>query len=179
MMRVKLSALYVLVIVLSFLGLLWIASHYFVINVSTSMPVGLYRVISHKGAIERGDWVAVCLSGKVAHEGLKQGFLWQSNQCSTGVIPIIKEVIAVPQDSVWLGHGNMCVNGHCVSAMRFKQDDQGHPVRTFVKAGRHTATGYWLYGLGSTKSWDSRYFGSVQKTAIMECLLPVMIFMNT
>ena len=79
------------------------------LNITHSMPIGFYRATS-SAIPHRGDIVAVCLPKAIAQEGLHQGYLTKG-KCSSGAIPVVKEVIAVPHDTVELIREGFIVNG--------------------------------------------------------------------
>jgi len=145
----------------------------FGINVSRSMPLGFYQRVSTTH-IQRGDTVAACLNDPIAQEGLKQGYL-HYGRCPSHTAPVLKKVIALPNDTVWLSDGGITVNHHFYSAPRQGVDDKP-PIKRFVGVGKYQG-GYWLYGASAPKqSWDSRYFGAVLPTQIIGVYQRIEIF---
>lgn len=151
----------------------------FRINLSASMPVGLYRRVD-ASIIHRGDWVSVCLPNLIAHEGLKKGYLL-FGQCSSGVVPVLKQVIAVPKDNVLLSDCEIQVNDEHYFAPIQTHDHQGKWVHRFVEKGRYwPIKNYWLYGLNDPMhSWDSRYYGGIPRNAIQGIYRPLFVFLRS
>lgn len=148
------------------------------INTSPSMPVGLYRK-APTGRLHLGSIVAICLSTKLAQAALAKGYVGKSALCPSGAEPLIKEVIALPGDSVTVTSDQITVIGangkrNHYFAPRHRWSLSHHPVATLIAPGHYHATGLWLYGAGATNwSWDSRYFGALQTSAVVAQLVPV------
>jgi conjugative transfer signal peptidase TraF len=80
------------------------------INYTGSMPIGFYKK-EPRTEIKRGDIVSVCLPKSVAQYGFKRGYL-DKGDCLDGVTaPVLKQVIAVPHDTVELTNQAIIVNG--------------------------------------------------------------------
>ena len=160
---------------LLFLGLLWLASLFFVINTTDSMPKGLYFKTSPTD-IQRGDIVLVCLSDSKANKAIEAGYLITNNQCANGSESLVKRVIAIPDDHVTVTNTYMIINKTVYPATRYLLSPTGKPVIKFIKAGTYRSKGYWLYGASDFKySWDSRYFGEVPRSGIKNILKPLLL----
>ena len=136
------------------------------INLSPSMPLGLYWGVP-TASHHRGDWVAVCLPSSIAKEGLERGYL-SRGLCASGTMPVLKMIIAIPNDEVIVAAQTIRVNGKTYWAPRQNRDHRGNPVRSFIGDGHYRSRGYWLYGLGNIlRSWDSRYYGGIDEQQII------------
>ncbi|PIR10210.1 MAG: conjugative transfer signal peptidase TraF [Gammaproteobacteria bacterium CG11_big_fil_rev_8_21_14_0_20_46_22] len=145
-----------------------------------SIPVGFYRIISDTTQIKRGDYVSFCLPDTIAKMGLERGYIHRGS-CANGSEELIKQVIAVPGDTVKLANNEISVNGLFLGSGYFAPTriiDKDHlPVYRFIKEGTYQAKGYWVYGFGDPRySWDSRYYGGIPKANIKHRLLPLWIF---
>ncbi|WP_440616371.1 conjugative transfer signal peptidase TraF [Cysteiniphilum sp. 6C5] len=149
------------------------------INVSDSMPMGLYIIdhTSDERMIVRGDLVEVCLPHKVAVEGIAKGYIDAHGHCADGSGSLIKEVIALPVDHVQLTSSQIIVNQKAYYAPSHDISLSGIPITHFIKPGNNQRYGYWLYGANSPDySWDSRYFGAVEADNIIHILKPLWIW---
>lgn len=165
--------LLIIVICLGILGWCLFIPRHVVLNISGSMPVGIYRKLT-ASSIHVGDIVAVCLPKALEQVGLKQHYLTGSRTCPYGAAPVVKQVIAVPGQKVTLSAQKICVDTRCYPAPAQRNGITGDPVRRTVPLGEHKATGYWLYGAHSPDaSWDSRYYGGVHRHAIQAVLRPL------
>jgi conjugative transfer signal peptidase TraF len=136
------------------------------LNLIPSMPIGFYWQLSNTH-IKHGSIVAVCLPNKIAKQGLQRSYLVKGH-CPSDAIPVLKEVIAVPGDTVKLTKKYIIVNSKKYWAPYQEFDHNGKPTIMFVKRGvyKHIQD-YWLYGSNDPlKSWDSRYYGGVSRSSI-------------
>lgn len=163
------------VTVLSLIAVIMKATHC-EINDTDSMPIGIYRRVDTRN-IHLGDTVAVCLPKSIATEGLHKGYLVKGN-CPGDAVVVLKEVIAVPGDTVQLTHQCIIVNGIRYFAPQAKADEFGRPVKQFTADGtKQNIKTYWLLGRNDLiHSWDSRYYGGVNKHNIISVEVPVWVF---
>lgn len=140
------------------------------------MPIGFYRRIMIT-KIKRGDLVAVCLPKRIAVVALERGYLRAGN-CPSKVIPVLKQVIAVPGDTVILTNSNITVNGVKYTAPFMPLDHNKKALQKFISNGLYQHTdGYWIYGANDPiNSWDSRYYGAVTRKAISGVYKPLWKF---
>jgi conjugative transfer signal peptidase TraF len=152
------------------------------INLTPSMPIGLYYAGFSKKteAIHIGDTVTACLSHSIGHDGVKHGYITKGS-CPSGAEPVIKEVIALPNDTVKLTNRQIIVNPGASQQVYFAPIHvlslSGHPIRAFITPGVYRKKELWLYGNGAKNlSWDSRYFGPVKKKQIKHVMKPLLTF---
>lgn len=142
------------------------------VNLTASMPIGLYKKLPHT-AFSTGDIIASCLSGDIAKIGRKNKYLTRGT-CPASSAPVLKKVIAVPNDTVTVTNNAIIVNGKSYPAPRRTLDRLGRVIPTFVKIGTYKAKGFWLYGAHRPNhSWDSRYFGEVPASDVIGVFKPV------
>lgn len=149
----------------------------YIINLSLSEPLGIYKIIRKNKEISRGDLVAVCLSKDWQDYGLQRNYLLPSIRCH-GSAPLIKTVIAVPNDNVTLNENNIIVNNKIYSYKTLKFDSKGKPLKIFPRGIYRNSAGYWLIGTNSSKSWDSRYWGSVNESQVIFEVNSIFIVSN-
>lgn len=145
-------------------------------NYTSSMPMGFYQRVSTI-KIKRGDLVAVCLPKQVAVVALQRGYL-RSGSCPNRVIPVLKQVIAIPGDAVTLTNSHITVNGVTYDAPFNFIDHNKQSLQKFITNGLYQSNyGYWIYGANDPiKSWDSRYYGPVNRTEIIGVYKPLVTF---
>jgi len=185
----KMRVFYFAGLPLIFLSILWIGHYFFVLNITNSMPIGLYYK-AYPDSIRYGDIVGVCLDPQKAKLAMASGVLIENNQCDSGADMLIKSVIARPLDTITVLDNQMTVARHIKPskpigylAPRFKfapgpkTNNYPKAVLTFIDTGQYQAKGYWLYGLNNPRySWDSRYFGEVSRQNIAFILKPLWLF---
>ncbi len=144
------------------LALLFFIHESYKFNMTASMPLGLYKRASH-AVLERGSIVAFCLPKTVAREGFDRGYI-HSGICPGHTQMLLKEVIALPGDTIILTSHDTVVLGHGDYLSPKKLMDHNHyPVTQFIHTGIFRAIhGYWMYGFNDPiHSWDSRYYGAI------------------
>jgi conjugative transfer signal peptidase TraF len=149
------------------------------VNLSPSMPVGLYlsrKVVGDQVALPRGTIVAVCLPHSLAAWGRGRGYLVHG-RCRDGIAPVGKPVFAVAGDTVGVGWNGLARNGTAVAATHpLLRDRAGRslprlPYGTYpVEAGQ-----LWLVSTHVAASWDSRYYGPVPAADVVAVLRPVWV----
>jgi conjugative transfer signal peptidase TraF len=145
------------------------------VNTTASMPIGLYREVPRR--LERGAWVVFCLPEEPAWLGRERGYL-RRGSCADGSQELVKEIAAVPGDSVALSRAGLTVNSHAFPGTAIQAVDRsgrGLPHAAFGE--RRVAPGeLWVLGQGHSVSWDSRYFGPLPARQVRAGAIPVLTF---
>ena len=128
------------------------------LNLSRSMPLGLYKIQPKPAKLQRGDLVVFCLP---AEQIPKQLILPMSGACPSGASPFLKIIVGIPGDYVQTLPAGVFVNGALVADSSCSANAQ-LPCMVFRK--RLPPHAYWVFGSGATPSlapysFDSRYFG--------------------
>jgi len=145
------------------------------INTTASMPIGLYR--EEPPRLERGAWVVFCLPEEPARLGRERAYLRQGS-CSDGSQELMKQIAAVPGDSVSLSRAGLVVNGHSIPGTALRAADRGRRTLLHAPFGERTITPgeLWVLGLDHRVSWDSRYFGPVPLDHVRAAAIPILTF---
>lgn len=151
----------------------WLYQTGLVINITGSMPRGIYW--SQSGPIQRGDLVTFCLHEKDEALAIERHYLIHGSRCQLSE-PLIKKVIAVPGDRVVLTADFIAVNGRVLHYKTLDKDSHGRPLTAYPAGNYVNTNDYWVIGTGSDKSWDSRYFGPIQKKDILWKIRPVLVY---
>lgn len=153
------------------------------LNTSASLPRGLYFEVP-RGWLgrppARGDLVLACAPAAGGELARRRGYLGEG-PCSAGAAggaaALGKVVLAVAGDEVVFDGAGIAVNGRAVAASRaVPYDTAGRPL-AHVPFGRYRiAPGeVWLFAPCHPRSYDSRYFGSVEMAAVRGWLVPVIV----
>ena len=126
-------------------------------NASASAPIGLY-VIKLGAALEVGDMVAAR-----APEGARQ--LAATRGYLPSGVPLVKRVAAMNGSEVCALRARILVDGRTV-AHRRKRDAQGRDM-PWWSGCRRLQSGEILLLNRAAASFDSRYFGPVDRSAIL------------
>lgn len=139
------------------------------LNHTGSMPLGLYRVtraprdaVSGAPVLTRGTPVVWCLPLRLVGEARHRGYLG-AGPCPGGVESILKEVAAIPGDTVLVDSAGMAVNGRRLPNSRpLPFDSRGRPIGA-VRAGTYPVRPgeAWVWSPYTPQSFDSRYYGAL------------------
>ncbi len=160
-------------LLLTFLSLLGGLAGYR-INLTPSMPLGFWK---ESTAIKRGSYVAACMpvDTEAARLALQREYV-PAGWCSGGFAPLLKQIVALPGDTVTLTNEAVLINEACLPNSRtLSSDSSGRPLPSFPRGTYRVPQGeYWLFAVDLQQSFDSRYFGPVPESSIVSSLVPVM-----
>jgi len=137
----------------------------FYVNVSPSLPIGFYK-IKETSSLEKGAIIAFFPPEKVH-------FLQVRNWLSLD-IPILKPVVALDGDHCCIQNKELKINGkkYCEIA---KIDTEGLDLPQIDFCRDLTKNEIWVGSNRIKNSFDSRYFGVIQKTKILAMVTPWLV----
>jgi conjugative transfer signal peptidase TraF len=143
------------------------------INLTGSMPRGIYLLRSSQ-AVHRGSFVMVCMPNSLASFALQRGYL-QHGSCKNGAQPLLKQVIAEDGDTIVLTAKKIQINGNQLPYTATLSTDHHHRPLPAVLRGIYKLRPHqlWLYGVSSTQSWDSRYYGVIDSSYVIGVVKPL------
>jgi conjugative transfer signal peptidase TraF len=138
------------------------------INASASLPVGLY-IVSAAGRL-----VEFCPDdqGLSARRGYRAKGI-----CPDGATPLLKPVIGKAGDEIVLSSAGMAVNGKLLPhTAPLDRDSVGRPLIHWPFSRYTAAPGtLWLASSYNPRSYDSRYLGPIQVSAVRARLRPLIV----
>jgi conjugative transfer signal peptidase TraF len=142
------------------------------INLSPSLPLGLYRLTAATRAAP-GDLVLACPPPRFAALALARHYLLPGS-CPGGTMAVGKLLLAVAGDRVQVAANGMAVNGHALPGTAAAATDAaGRPLPPWPAASRPVGRAeIWLVA-PHPRSLDSRYFGPVARSLLRGRLLPL------
>ena len=143
------------------------------VNLTGSIPVGMYHVVGDATDLHRGDVVLACLPARVAALAHTRGYIPGGGHCAGGTAPVGKLVMALPGDTVVVALSGLAVNGATVKWSRpLDHDRDGRPLpRLSIGRSLVDARSIWLIG-SSSYSFDSRYFGPIPRSNVLVRVRP-------
>lgn len=154
------------------LGLLTIASSIGLhVNHTVSMPIGVWRSHPYTRPLKAGDVVAVCLP----QTDLIRRYIGPGS-CANGLEPLLKTVGAVAGDTVALDASGASVNGLPIpNTAALPVDAAGRALPAFPAGAYVVNPGQiFLFSSHDPRSFDSRYFGPVDISAVITTATPVL-----
>lgn len=169
-MKIKTLDLKILFVITLLILLIAVLKAYFGVrfNFSESMPRGIY-ILDPTNEIKKGSIISFCPKGI---ERLYHSTNIESNDCDDHIVPFLKQVVAIPNDFINLTDEGIFVNNTLLlNTQRIKYDQRGNliPAITFKEHYQLTPDEYLVIGLDHL-SWDSRYYGTIKKSQIIEIL---------
>lgn len=142
------------------------------LNLTASMPVGLYRAVSTP--IQRNTLVLFCLPESIATYAHTRGYA-PNGYCHGGVSPLGKRIVAIGGDTVVMTSAGLEVNGVLIANSKALVRDGRNrmlpvlSVRSSVVPPRYI----WVISQYSERSFDSRYFGAIPDSCVRSGLRPL------
>jgi len=107
---------------------------------------------------------------------IAKGYLPDGN-CKGGYAPLLKQVVAVEGDIVTLTPTAVLVNGRPIpntETLAYRYID---PLPAIARGTYTVATDeFWLIANDNPRSFDSRYFGALQRRDIKHGMKPMLVF---
>lgn len=145
-------------------------------NLTSSLPVGLYRVTHDSPTLERGAIVLYCLPAPVAGFAHERGYVPRGGQCPGGLTPIGKMVAALPGDTVVLTADGITINGALESHSRALASDLKGRELPHLLGGSYVVQRDYIWLLApSDRSFDSRYLGPLPVRNVLGRVQPLWI----
>jgi conjugative transfer signal peptidase TraF len=155
---------------------LWLGAgavtHGLVVNVSPSLPLGLYRRVA--GPPARGALVLVCLSEAMGRLARARGYVG-AGPCPGGAGRLGKPVAAVAGDTVDVEPAGVTINGHPITGSAPRAHDHEGRALPTVAPGRWVVPAGMVFLLSThhALSFDSRYYGAIPAASVVGRISPV------
>jgi len=174
--RPRLIALFALGVLIMLLLPMAISASGLRVNLTDSMPRGIYRIGPHPLTLRSGDVVATCIPLAIAQAGRRRRYLG-SGRCPGGVEPLLKIVAATAGDTVMVDSRGVTINNRALPDSKYLTSDRaGRPLDHWTNDRYLMHSGEtWLYS-PFRYSWDSRYWGPVPTSDILGTAAPLFIF---
>lgn len=141
-----------------------------VYNPSDSVPVGWYRITPASASplsVHVGSIVLVRLSADAAALAAQRGYL-------PAHIPLLKRVGAVAPQHVCTVDGKLRIDGVPLAAL-LTADRMGRPLPSWQQCRRLADGELFLLSATHPASFDSRYFGPIQASAVLGTAQPIRL----
>lgn len=157
-------------------GMVLVAKDNLRINITSSMPLGVWMISEATKPLDRGSTVIVCLPTETASAAFQNGYIgWGA--CADQYEPLLKPIGAVGGDVVTVSSTGLAVNGVAMPNTAAKSVDTLGRVMETVPPGQYTvAPGtVWIIATRDELSFDSRYFGPLDVSAVTGTARPLIV----
>lgn len=144
------------------------------LNTTSSVKKGIYY-IKKSSDYHAGDYVVFCLDDGKAKIAYKRKYI-KRGSCPNGYEPLLKKIIGVPGDSVSFAKNIIKTPLGNYYAPILDTDSNNKPINFLNHDRNFTLKGFWMHGDNNIKSYDSRYFGQINKQQIQFIAKPLLIF---
>ncbi len=139
------------------------------LNLTVSMPQGLYKITGDKP--QRGDTVIFCLDSNNPFAPLakERGYIGPGS-CAGDTQPLLKILVGLPGDTVAVTPKGIAVNGHLLAnTVRPKHDSQGRPMPpSLLQNGDILQGSALVIAQEHGNSFDSRHFGLIPQSGLQK-----------
>lgn len=175
--KIGFCLLWMAVLIFIVLTNLWTSSYQ--INVSSSIPKGLYEKvdidIENIWSIRTGNYVAFCTPVtplfKEAHE---RGYFFGFGECPENMGVLIKIVKGEEGDKITINNDGVFVNGKLLNNSKpLFFDSKNRHIKPWIVENYKLKNKEFLLMGDNALSFDSRYYGPIKKEQIRKVVSPV------
>ncbi|MEE3501280.1 S26 family signal peptidase [Acidiphilium acidophilum] len=153
-----------------------------IINVTPSMPIGLYRLSSLPRRLHDGMIVYLCPPSPARNLAMAQAaqgkWLLTSprSPCPSHLVPFLKKIGATPGQTVTLTMRGTSIDGHLLPATAIKRFAKNGQPMIHQKPGSYLMgpRQVWVWDNSSPWAYDSRYWGPLPVANILKQARPVL-----
>lgn len=142
------------------------------LNTTVSIPLGFYRSVERP--VARNALVVVCPPpAAVFLEAKDRGYV-AAGRCGSGLLPLMKRVVATRGDSVSVAATGVSVNGRTVAeSAPMKTDGRSRQMKAYSMNRTLSEAEIFLMGDHSPISFDGRYFGPLLEADVQAVVVPL------
>lgn len=142
------------------------------INTSSSLPYGLYYSKNIDNNFKKGDLVLSCLPSKYANLARTRNYV-NMGICNFNTAPVGKHIVAIEGDHVKISNEGVYINGNYIqNSLPRILDNKGQNLNAFLFDGKLKEDEILLMN-NKEESFDSRYFGIVNKDRLIRYIIPL------
>ena len=153
-----------------------------IINLTPSMPIGLYHLSPLPHRLHDGMIVCLCPPSPASNPAMAQAVRarWlltsPSSTCPAHLVPFIKRIGATPGQTVSLTMNDTSIDGHRLPGTAIKRfAKNGQPIIHQKPGIYHMKLGQvWAWDNSSPWAYDSRYWGPLPVANILKQARPVL-----
>lgn len=148
-----------------------------VYNITNSMPLGLYYVVSDKAKeAQKNELVTICPTIREdIVMAINQGYLELIEKGDCWINPLLKRVIATEGDHVLINENGIYVNGDLIRDSKpYEYDRKGNSLH-IAYMNRTLNKCEFIVNTDSRYSYDSRYLGVFHCDELRQIVIPTFL----
>ncbi|MBU1386942.1 MAG: conjugative transfer signal peptidase TraF [Proteobacteria bacterium] len=149
----------------------------FRINLTSSLPLGIWKIDKSFARIEKGDYVWFTPTKKIADFALKRGYLEKNTNCENNAIPLLKIVYGLPGDKYSFHQNAIRINNVPVKNLKRRETDSKDRPMPKISNGIIRENQLFVLTMHS-HSYDSRYYGTIPIENVIGTAKPILTWMN-
>lgn len=145
----------------------------FILNTTSSFPLGLYK-ITPKEHYQKRDLVSFCATPNPTIERMiKEGYTQPNPNCPNHTPQLLKKIVALEDDNVTIESSVKINNQPLKNSHLFRRDSRGNLLH--IQPSQRIKRGFfWAMSDYNEKSYDSRYFGQIPLENIIGVATPII-----
>lgn len=144
------------------------------VNVSSSLPIGIYLIENDENTPAKGDLVLSCIPSHYANIAFERGYL-TSGICKNKIAPVGKYIAAIEGDRVLTTSEGIYINKKLIPNSKAQTTDINRR-KMFTQNINRTLRKNEIFLLNEKEnSFDGRYFGIISTTYIVGKLKPLAV----
>lgn len=167
-----------LLIILLGTGILYVLYNLgFRLNISSSLPMGVWQISKLHRPLHKGDIVWFCPPDtEIFKLAYRRSYIPHGN-CSNRAAHLLKPVAALYRDVVAFSEQGLVINDILIPNSKPKRRDALNRLLWSAHTGTETVQDgmMWVVSSYNSDSFDSRYFGSIPVSAVEGIAHPVFI----
>lgn len=174
-MKNKFKIIVAVVSVISFVFIFLYEKGY-VINLTASFPLGIYKKISTIKSLKRNDLVLFCPPNKKIFKFARNKRYLNYGICPGGFIKMMKKAAGLPGDHIIINK-YVYINGiKQKNSLIYREDSQGNILPKIKENMTLNKDEYFMMSDYDIRSFDSRYFGKINKKQFIAIMKEILIF---
>ena len=147
------------------------------INLTSSLPLGIWKIDKSFTRIEKGDHVWFAATKEIADFALERGYLEKNTKCENNTIPLLKTVYGLPGDTYSFHDNEIRINNITVKNTKRRINDSKERPMPRISNGIVRENQLFVLTM-HTHSYDSRYFGPIPIENVEGTARPIITWMN-
>jgi signal peptidase I len=149
---------YLIILILSLVSILFAVRNHLTINVSSSLPRGVYWLIG-TGEITKGDIVIFNIPKK------SEKYIHGRKYLKKDVKKLLKKVVATEKENIFRIDDKLYINGKFHSYIKSKDSNGRNLPYLSTRDLQPKSNEFFVLGI-NPNSFDSRYFGAIKRSDI-------------